>query len=247
MTLHAGNREGREARSPARPDIPLAREEALLRSARRCALFASLPMKDLRAIVARGFERGIDKRATAFRQGDRADSVYMLLQGRLKLLLTGPSGRLIVLAFVGPGEAFGYVAPMAETAHAYTGQALEDSRVLIWPARVFEDIVGRYPRVARNLLRIIARRLQADSSRLHELVTESVARRLARAVLLLARSSGSRSAPAVALMQQDLAELLGTTPPTLSRILGRWEAQGLVLTGRQRIVVTDPDGLARIA
>jgi CRP-like cAMP-binding protein len=247
MMLYAGSREGREARVPARTDIPPAREEGLFRSARRCTLFASLPMKDLRTIVARGYERRLDKRATAFRQGDRADTVYLLLQGRLKLLITGPSGRLIVLAFVGPGEAFGYIAPMAETAHVYTAQALEDSRVIAWPAKVFEDVVGRYPRVARNLLRIIARRLQADSSRLHELVTEPVARRLARAVLRLALSSGSRRAPAVALMQQDLAELLGTTPPTLSRILGRWEKQGLVLAGRERIVVTNPDGLAAIA
>jgi CRP-like cAMP-binding protein len=247
MTLHAGSHEDRTGGFHAPSDVSRAWEEAVLRSARRCGLFSSIAGQDLRTFLALGHERRIRRRATAFRQGDRADSVYMLVQGRLKLLLTEPNGRLIVLAFVGPGEAFGHVAPMAETVHTYTAQAVEDSGALVWPAKAFEDIVGRYPRVARNLLRIIARQLQADWTHLHELVTEPVACRLARAVLRLVRSGGSHKAPAVALMQQDLAQLIGTTPPTLSRILGRWEAQGLVLAGRERIVVKDPHGLAAIA
>ena len=247
IIVHADSHEVRGARPRERPDASPLSEEVLLRSLRRSGLFASLGFRDLRSILALGHDRHIDRRAVVFQQGDRPDGIYVIVHGRLKLWLTGPSGRLLILALVGPGEAFGYAASMAETLRAYTAQAAEESDALVWPAQVFEGIVARYPPVGRNLLRIIARQLQANWSRLHELVTEPVPRRLARTVLQLARATGSRKSPVVALMQQDLAELLGTTPPTLSRILAHWEARGLVVAGRERIVVTDVDGLSRVA
>jgi CRP-like cAMP-binding protein len=214
---------------------------------RRCKLFAAVPVPELRTILALGREQYFAKRATVFRQGDRAASIYVVIQGKVKLFLTGPSGRAIILTFVGPGGTFGYLATLAGTAQAYTAHAIEESRVLAWPAGTFEEILRRYPTVAKNTLRFTAQQLQADWSRLHDLATEPVARRLARAFLRLARASCHRKAPALAMMQQDLAEFLGTTPPTLSRILGRWEARGLVSAGRERVVITHPEGLAKIA
>jgi CRP/FNR family transcriptional regulator, nitrogen oxide reductase regulator len=246
----AGGASGREspgARSPGSTRDTAGAEEVLLRTLHRCKLFASVPIPVLRTILAVAQERGIAKRTTVFRQGDRADSIYVIVHGKVKLLLTGPNGRGIILTFVEPGETFGYLAPMAGTARTYTAQAIEDSRLLGWPAETFEEILRSSPVVARNTLRFTARQLQADWSRLHDYATEPVAHRLARTVLRLARARDHRRAPALAMMQQDLAEFLGTTPPTLSRILGRWEARGLVTAGRERIVVTSPEGLARIA
>lgn len=247
MAGEAVGRESPGARSPESTRDAAGAEGTLLRTLRRCKLFASVPTPVLRTILAAAEERGIAKRTTVFRQGDRADSIYVIVHGKVKLLLTGPSGRGIILTFVEPGETFGHLAPMAGTARTYAAQAIEDSRVLAWPAETFEEILSNSPTVARNMLRFIARQLQADWNRLHDYATEPVARRLARTVLRLARVRGYRRAPALAMMQQDLAEFLGTTPSTLSRILGRWEARGLVTAGRERIVVTSPEGLARIA
>ena len=247
MPGEALSREGPRAGSPESTRATAGAEETLLRTLRRCKLFASVPTQELQTILAMGRERYVAKRATMFRQGDRAGSIYVVIQGKVKLLLTGPSGRGVILSFVEAGESFGYLAPMAGTAQAYTAQAVAESRMLAWPAETFEDILRRYPAVARNTLRLTARQLQADWSRLHDLVTEPVPRRLARTVLRLARASGHRPAPVLAMLQQDLAEILGTTPPTLSRILGRWEEGGLVTVGRERVVIKHPEGLARIA
>ena len=49
------------------------------------------------------------------------------------------------------------------------------------------------------------------------------------------------------LSRQDLAEMCGTTLYTVSRTLSEWQAQGLVVTGRERVVVRFPHGLVRIA
>jgi CRP/FNR family transcriptional regulator, nitrogen oxide reductase regulator len=243
----AVGREYPEARSPGSTRNTTGAQEALFRTLRRCRLFASVPPPELRTILALGHERYIAKGATTFRQGDPADNIYVIVQGKVKLFLSGPSGRGIILTFVEAGETFGYLAPMAGTARAYTAQAIEESRVLAWPAGAFEKILRRYPTVARKLLRLTARQLQVEWGRLHDLATEPVTRRLARAILQLTRGTSHRKARKLAMMQQDLAEFLGTTPPTLSRILGRWEVRGVVTAGRERVVIAHPEGLAKIA
>lgn len=241
---------GRRTRSEASGHDPAAGtsgpNEALLRMMRRCPLFASLPATDLQGVFAMARERRVMRQETVFRQGDRSDAIYMLTQGRMKLLLGGPGGRGIILAFVDAGEAFGYLAPMAGTSRAHTAQAVMESSVLAWDAEILEDLLRR-PALMRNALRLAARQIQDDWSRLHALVTEPVAHRLARALLQLASTDRHEKRPVVSIMQQDLAELIGTTPPTLSRILGAWETRGLVAAARERVVVRDPERLFRIA
>ncbi len=222
-------------------------DDASLRMIRRCPLFASLSAAGLRDILAIGQVRGIARQEAVFRQGDRADRIYVLVLGRIKLFLGGPGGRGIILAFVDPGEAFGYLAPLAGTIRAHAAVAVTESLVMAWDAQAFEDLLRRYPAILSNALRLTARRIQADWSRLHALVTEPVGRRLARALLRLARADRHGKAPVVSMLQQDLAEFLGTTPRTLSRILGKWEARGLVAAGRERVVVLRPAGLLRLA
>ena len=221
--------------------------EDLLRVIRRCPLFGSLREADLWNVLAMGQARRILKREVAFRQGDRPDEIYVLTRGKMKLRLGGPGGRSIILAFVGPGEAFGYPALMARTPHTHAAQAVVESSVLAWDVDVLEGLLRRYPAITKNALRLTARQVQDDWSRLYALVTEPIARRLARALLRLARAGRYGKAPVVSMMQQDMAEFLGTTPPTLSRILGKWEARGLVAAGRERIVILHPEELVQIA
>lgn len=194
-----------------------------------------------------GQTRRIMRREAVFSQGDRPDGMYLLTQGRVKLLLSGPGGRDIILAFVDPGEAFGYLALLAGTTQAHTAQAVTESSVLAWSAKVLEDLLRRYPAIMRSALRLTAGQIQDEWRRLYALATEPVARRLARVLLQLARGGRHEKAPVVSMMQQDLAELLGSTPPTLSRILGGWEARGLVAGGRERVVIRDSERLSRIA
>jgi len=137
----AGNAMGRDSpgtRSPESTRDTAGAEETLLRTLRRCKLFESVPTQELLTILALGREWYVPKRATMFRQGDRAGSIYAVIQGKVKLLLTGQSGRGIILSFVEAGESFGVLAPMAGTAQAYTAQAIAESRVLAWAAETFE-------------------------------------------------------------------------------------------------------------
>ncbi len=105
--------------------------------------------------------------------------------------------------------------------------------------------------MAVNALRFLAGRLHELQDRYRELATERVERRVARAVLRLARQAGRKTDAGILidlpLSRQDLAEMTGTTLYTVSRILSSWESAGLVEVGRERVVIKRGHGLVSIA
>jgi CRP-like cAMP-binding protein len=113
------------------------------------------------------------------------------------------------------------------------------------------DLVLRYPQLALNILRVVSAHVIEFQNRYRELATERVERRVARALLRLANQAGQKVAGGilidVALTQQDLAEMTGTTRYTISRMLGEWEQRGLVKAGRGRVLVKQPHNLVVIA
>jgi CRP-like cAMP-binding protein len=104
-------------------------------------------------------------------------------------------------------------------------------------------MIRTHPTLAENVLRFTAARLESGWLRIEDFATEPVERRVARALVRFASDGTSR----LPLAQQDVAEFVGTTPPTLSRVLRRWRAIGVVDTGRADIQIRNPAGLAAIA
>jgi CRP-like cAMP-binding protein len=132
-----------------------------------------------------------------------------------------------------------------------TAEAAADSVVIYWSHEIIQALVQRFSRLALNALKIVAGNLREFQNRYRELATERVERRLARNVLRLASQTGRKTDEGVLLdlplTRQDLAEMSGTTLFTVSRILSQWESQGLVRASREKLVITFPHGLVRIA
>ena len=126
-----------------------------------------------------------------------------------------------------------------------------DSRALYWSHPEMMGFALELPRLALNAMGMMANQVQEYQERFRQVATERVERRLARALLRLASQSGRKIEQGVLidfpLSRQDLAEMCGTTLFTVSRTLSQWESQGIVITGRERVIVRYPHGLVRIA
>jgi CRP/FNR family transcriptional regulator, nitrogen oxide reductase regulator len=122
---------------------------------------------------------------------------------------------------------------------------------MVWPASVWPQLIAKYPSLASNTMQTIGGRLQEAHTRVVEMSTQQVERRVAHALLRLAKQAGRRIEHGVQIdfpiSRQDVAEMTGTTLHTVSRILSAWEQQGLVESGRQRIVLRDPHKLFTLA
>lgn len=176
--------------------------------------------------------------------------MFVLLKGRVKLSQVGPDGQQALIRIITPVTLFALVAITAESRYLVTAQAAEDSLALYWTRSELTQFVQRVPQMAMNAMRILAERLQEIQERFRQVTTERVEQRLAHTLIRLASQSG-KAAPGgilidLTLTRQDLAEMSGTTLFTASRMLNRWEEQGLVIANREQVIIRDPQGLAEI-
>ena len=186
-----------------------------------------------------------------FFQDDHATIFYIMLEGRARLVQLTPEGQQVVVRYVGPGDAIGIIVVLSEMRYPLSAEALTDCETLAWDATAIAELMQRYPSLALNGLRLVAGRFRELQHRYRELATEKVERRVARALLRLARQAGRRVEQGVLidlpLSRQDLGEMTGTTLYSVSRILSRWEQAGLVETGREQVIIRNPHGLVIVA
>lgn len=224
-----------------------------LDSARLAALqaFTGLTGEEVQALLQRARVETLEKGAALFDQGDEATRFFVLADGHLKVTQVTPDGHQVVVRYINPGEMFGCVAVTGQQAYPGTASAATDSTVVAWSAAEASDLVEKHPKFGTHILRMMGSRVQEAHARMREMATERVERRVARALLRLAREAGKRTADgieiAMPLSRQDVAEMTGTTLFTVSRLLSGWEQDGLVEAGRQRVVIKQPHKLVKIA
>jgi CRP/FNR family transcriptional regulator, nitrogen oxide reductase regulator len=217
----------------------------------KAPLFQDLPQAGLEeaAKLARAEQAGEGE--FFFIQGDPAERIYVLAEGQVKLGQINADGQQVLMRVIGPGTLFGAVALAQVEEYPVTAEAAEAALALSWAKRDLMKLTAAYPQLALNAMKLMAGHVQEFQQRFRELATERVERRLARTLLRLASQNGRKVEEGVLidlpLTRQDLAEMTGTTLFTVSRTLSAWEAQGLVVSGRERVVIRYPHGLVSIA
>ena len=214
-------------------------------------LFAGLSAAALEAILSEARSARYAKNTAVFEQGEDVHSFFLLLHGHVRASKTTPAGQQIVVRYVTPGEIFGVAPAIGLKTYPATATAVDDSVVLVWPSAAWPRLVAQHPALATNTLQTVGSRLQETHARVMEMSTQQVERRIAHALLRLAKQAGRKVEHGVEIdfpiSRQDVAEMTGTTLHTVSRTLSAWESQGLVESGRQRIVLRDPHRLFGLA
>jgi CRP/FNR family transcriptional regulator, nitrogen oxide reductase regulator len=217
---------------------------------RKVLVFQDATDDDLDQIVRNSVTRSIEEGGFFFFQGDAAGYLYVLISGQVKLLQTDTAGHPVNLRTILPWQMFGALGAVRDEAeYPVTAQALEDSSALTIQALFLRGMMKTRPTLASGLMNLMTNYIQELQARYRELATERVEQRIARTLLRLTSQSGKRSEAGIelALSRQDLAEISGTTLYTVSRVLAEWERQELVRTGREKVSISKPHEMVRIA
>lgn len=214
-------------------------------------LFRAMSDENLDAVLSTVQVRQLAVGEAAFEQGQPAREFFMLLNGHLKVMQITPDGQQVVVRHVHPGDVFGIAKAIRRLDYPATAEAVTESLVLSWLASQWDDFVALNPTLASNALEAVGERLQEAHTRIRELSTQEVERRVAHCLLRLIRKAG-RPTPDGLLVdfpvtRQDIAEMTGTTLHTVSRLMSAWETLGLVKSARRKIIVVDRPALAALA
>ena len=218
------------------------------------ALFAHLSEAEWTAIEARLAHRRYEKGDYLFFEGDAAEALVFVAEGRVKMIKHSESGRETILATFGPGQIVGEVAVLSGEAYPATAQALEPTTTLSLQRAAYVALVQAHPELAWALIEELGRRLQRAHETIRSLAVEKVERRVARVLLRMANTTGERLEEAsdavritIPLSRQDIADMAGTVLETAIRTMSKFQRQGLVETREGHIVLLQPHRLVAIA
>jgi len=212
-------------------------------------LLAPLAEDERAAVLEAARERRFDKGEVVFHEGEPAEAMYLLVSGRLVVQVSTPDGERASLNVLGPGDHVGELALLPTGGQRSASvTALEPATTRVLTARAFEDLCRRHPAVQGLLVDLLALRVRELSTRLLETMYLSLDRRLYNTLLNLGRSYAEPGGPSrIPLTQEQLADLVGGTRPTVNQILQRLADQGIIELGRGRVVLRDPEALRRKA
>jgi CRP-like cAMP-binding protein len=220
------------------------------RELRQVTVFQNVTDDDLDQIIKNSITRSIEEGGFFFFQGDAAEYFYVLISGQVKLLQANPTGQQVNLRTIYPWQMFGALGAVREGArYPATAEALENSSALAMRSLLLREMMKTRPALSLGLMDLMTTYVQEMQSRYRELATERVEQRIARALLRLTAQSGKKSEEGIelSLSRQDLAEMSGTTLYTVSRVLAEWERKAFVQTGREKVRITQPHEMVRIA
>lgn len=213
--------------------------------------FAGLDPGEIDAVLSRARSSRFPKDSEVFSQGEEATSFFFLLAGHIRVVRTSPEGHQVIARYINEGELFGIAVAMGRSTYPASAVAAVDCVVLAWPNSAWPDLQSRAPAFGASVYQTIGARLVETQAQVMEMSTQQVEQRVAHALLRIVSQSGRKSAKGIEIdfpiTRQDIAEMTGTTLHTVSRLLSSWEDQGIVRSGRQKVIVTDPHALMLVA
>lgn len=205
------------------------------------ALFAALPAAIRDELRELAVERAYDRGDVAFREGDPADSLFMIVEGRVAITSISTDGRESVIAILESGALFGELGLFDDEPRSADARVLEPTRVVEVRYRDVRQALIAHPESLWVITRILAQRLRATDEALSDAVFLDVPARTAKRLLALA---GDQDSFHVALTQEELAGLVGASRERVNKALSTFVRLGWIeVTGRGNYHIVDRKAL----
>jgi CRP/FNR family transcriptional regulator, cyclic AMP receptor protein len=210
----------------------------------RLEVFSALEDRELREVAQLAVPRSYERGEVIFREGDTGDTCYVIRSGSVSVMREHQDGRVIALAELRAGAMFGELSMFGGETRSATVETLEPTRAVALLAADFQRLLRSHPEIAVKMLNALADRLREANERLLQQSFQTVAGRVASALLaqVIARQAegAGDSEVLVKATQAEIANLAGTSRESASRFLATLERARVVALGRGKVTVHDP-------
>lgn len=210
----------------------------------RATFFKGLAQELIEQLASIAVFKNYDSGEIIFEEGDPGLGFHLVDKGRVKIFKSSPDGREQILHLFDPGEPFGEVAIFLGRGYPAWAQALAPTRTVFFPRESLRALVARNPDLAFGLLAVLSQRLVRFASLVESITLKEVPARLAAFII---NSAAGADKMELTVTKNQLASLLGATPETISRALGRLKKSGLIKEEKPFITIVDRPGLSQWA
>jgi CRP-like cAMP-binding protein len=204
-------------------------------------IFSELSETDIDSLARLCTRRQYPKDTVVFFENEEGDTFFMILEGRVKVTILGDDGREVILSVLGRGDFFGEMALLDNEPRSATTIAVEDTELLSLSRPDFQSVLSVNQSITAGLIRVLSTRLRRANHQISTLALLDVYGRVARVILDMAREEGRRLKDGrIAFRRpthQEIANRIGTTRETVTRMLKDLQRQGLIHADGKEFVV----------
>ncbi len=202
-------------------------------------LFSGCQDEQLRVLAAMVTRRSVPRGTLVLNAGDQTDSLYIVLSGRLKVLMSDSDGKEVILSILGPGEFFGEMGLIDDSPRSASVLAIEPCELLSISKRDFKSCLAQNFEMAMAVMKGLVRRLREADRKIGSLALLDVYGRVARLLLDMSESVDGQKVVTKRLPKQDIAKMIGASREMVSRVMKDLQMGGYIEMRGSNILLKD--------
>jgi CRP/FNR family transcriptional regulator, cyclic AMP receptor protein len=215
----------------------------ILNLIRTIPIFTELDENEAKKIADIGISRKYSKNSIVFLEEETGAALFIIISGKVKVVRTDDEGKEVILSILGSGEFFGEMALLDGLPRSATVVSTEESELFMIHRREFMQLVENSSQVVVSLLRELTRRLRKADEQIKSLSLKDAVGRVANVIIQLADDSGKIKKGQVVIpdfpLQQDLANMAGTSRETISRTIHQFIREGYLEQRGNSLIITN--------
>jgi len=181
------------------------------------------------------------KGQTIYNQDQPSTSLYLVIDGKIKVVRLADDGHQVVVDIYQADEFFGESAFLSLPLRSEQAMALEDAKLMAWGTQEIEDIIMKRPKLAVALLQIQVQRTLDLTHRIESFSADNIARRLARSLIRFSERLGTVEADGsvhmAAFTHELLSQYVGTSREIVTHYMNQFRRMGYLQYSRRGIVM----------
>ncbi|HWS83368.1 MAG TPA: Crp/Fnr family transcriptional regulator [Ktedonobacteraceae bacterium] len=209
---------------------------------KQVSIFNSLNDEEVHDLMSVAKRRTFRSGEVIFHRDDPGQVLYIIKEGKVKICLISPDGQEISLVVFGKGEYFGDLALLDGLPRSADAIALEKVECYTLQRNDFHNAIMKKPRIAIQIMEVLCERLRKTDQQVEDLIVLDVYARVAKKLLELAETHGSKQEDGsilinVRLTQQELAAMVGASRESVNKVLGYFTDKHIITTDKHKITI----------
>ncbi len=206
---------------------------------RTVPLFMGFPEDQLRTLTTVVTRRSAPRGSIIMAAGDPTDSLYIVISGRLKVMMGDADGKEVILSILGPGEFFGEMGLIDDSPRSASVLTIEPCELLAIAKRDFKKCLAENFEMAMGVMKGLVRRLREADRKIGSLALLDVYGRVARLLLDMAETVDGQKMVTKRLPKQDIAKMIGASREMVSRVMKDLQMGGYIEVRGSSILLRD--------
>jgi len=202
-------------------------------------LFSGLDEQQLGVLARAIVRKSVGRNARIIGAGDPTDSLFIVINGRLKVMMSDDQGREVILSILGPGEFFGEMGLLDDSPRSASVVTLEACELLTITKTDFKRSLAENFELSLMVMRGLVKRLREADQKIGSLALMDVYGRVARLLLEMAEDVNGEKVVVKKLSKQDIAKMIGASREMVSRVMKDLEIGGYIEVRGRSIALRD--------